>query len=189
MRVGFIGTVPSVRLLTTSSATFHGPTRTRRYQLPNDVTAPSSPSLLFLANLLSFAAIRTRRSSWAAQPRTARPFHWLGRRGLAGKSRRSAEENKRPLDRWLRRIGPEGRVGFQRRTCARRRRTRTGSAPPAPAGFGRGVEFEQRGNALGGDAKRLAVGGHDLSPKLAGDTASDSAAPPPKTPVTSKRYG
>jgi hypothetical protein len=31
--------------------------RTRRYELPNDVTAPSSPSLLLPANHLFFRAI------------------------------------------------------------------------------------------------------------------------------------
>jgi hypothetical protein len=34
----------------------HGPTRTRRYELPNDLALPSSPRLLSLANLLIFAA-------------------------------------------------------------------------------------------------------------------------------------
>jgi hypothetical protein len=34
----------------------YGPTRTRRYELPNDLALPSSPRLLLLANLLIFAA-------------------------------------------------------------------------------------------------------------------------------------
>src|SRR5271169_1474333 len=49
----------------------HSPTQTRRYELPNDVAPPSSPSLLLPANHLFFAAIWTRRPSWAAQPHAA----------------------------------------------------------------------------------------------------------------------
>jgi hypothetical protein len=99
----------------------HGPTRTRRYGLPNDVTPPSSPSLLLPANQLLFSAIRTTRPRWlgsswevrratadapnktAARPRTSR--------GEEAQSTRKGRERDRQRRHRQRQAGPTDSSG------------------------------------------------------------------------------
>ena len=57
------------------------------------VAGTVSPSLLLRANLLFFGAIWRK----AVKLARAKLFHWLWQCGLARKSRRMAEENRRPL--------------------------------------------------------------------------------------------